>query len=97
MATYLMLANYTDQGVRNIKDTLKREEVFRSLCGKLGAQVREVYRTLGRYDLAAILEAPDDVTMEAILYSLGSLGNIRTETLRAFTREETNAAIAKMA
>lgn len=97
MAIYLMLANYTDQGVRNIKDTLKREEVFRSLCGKLGAQVREVYRTLGRYDLAAILEAPDDVTMEAILYSLGSLGNIRTETLRAFTREETNAAIAKMA
>ncbi len=97
MATYLMLAQYTDQGIRNIRDTLKREEVFRSLCGKLGAHVREVYRTLGRYDLAAILEAPDDVTMEAILYSLGSLGNVRTETLRAFTREETNAAIAKIA
>jgi uncharacterized protein with GYD domain len=53
LATYLMLASYTDQGVRNIKDTLKREEGFRSFCGKLGAHVREIYRTLGQYDLAS--------------------------------------------
>jgi uncharacterized protein with GYD domain len=52
---------------------------------------------MGRYDIAAIVDAPDDASMNAILYSLGSLGNVRTETLRAFTRQETDAAVAKMA
>jgi len=52
---------------------------------------------MGRYDLAAIVDAPDDVTLNAIVYSLGSLGNVRTETLRAFTRQETEAALAKIA
>ena len=75
----------------------KREEAFRKLCEKLGAKVKDAYRTMGRYDVAAIVDAPDDVTMNAILYSLGALGNVRTETLRAFTRQETDAAVAKMA
>jgi uncharacterized protein with GYD domain len=70
---------------------------FRKLCEKLGAKVKDAYRTMGRYDVAAIVDAPDDVTMNAILYSLGALGNVRTETLRAFTRQETDAAVAKMA
>jgi uncharacterized protein with GYD domain len=52
---------------------------------------------MGRYDVAAIVDTPDEVTMSAIAYSVGSLGNIRTETLRAFTRQETDAALAKMA
>ena len=51
---------------------------------------------MGRYDLAAVLDAPDDVTLTSLLYSVGALGNIRTETLRAFTRQETDEAIAKM-
>jgi uncharacterized protein with GYD domain len=97
MSTYVILAQFTDQGIRNIKDSPKREEAFRKLCEKLGAKVKEAYRTLGHYDVAAIVEAPDDVTINAILYSLGSLGNVRTETLRAFTRQETDAALAKMA
>ena len=62
----------------------------------MGARVKEAYRTMGRYDVAAIVDAPDDVAMNAILYALGALGNVRTETLRAFTRQETDAAIAKM-
>ena len=96
MPTYVTLMNQTDQGIRNIKDTPKREDAFRNLCEKLGARVKDVYRTLGRYDIVAIVEAPDDVTMNAILFSVGSLGNVRTETLRAFTRPETNDALAKM-
>jgi uncharacterized protein with GYD domain len=96
MATYIILANLTDQGIRNIKDSPKREDAFRKLCEKVGARVKDVYRTMGRYDVAAIVDAPDDVSMNAILYSLGALGNIRTETLRAFTRPETDAAVAKM-
>src|SRR5204863_229795 len=85
MPTYIILGNFTDQGIRNIKDSPKRETAFRNLCEKAGAQVKDTYRTMGRYDLAAIVDAPDDVTLNAIVYSLGSLGNVRTETLRAFT------------
>lgn len=97
MPTYIVLGNFTDQGIRNVKDSIKREDAFRKACEKQGALVKEVYRTMGRYDLAAIVEAPDDVTASALLYSVGALGNVRTQTLRAFTRQETEAAIAKMA
>ncbi|PYO04122.1 MAG: GYD family protein [Candidatus Rokuibacteriota bacterium] len=97
MPTYIILGNFTDQGIRNIKDSPKRENAFRNLCEKAGAHVKDTYRTMGRYDLAAIVDAPDDVTLNAIVYSLGSLGNVRTETLRAFTRQETEATLAKIA
>jgi len=97
MPTYIVLGKYTEQGIRGIKDTLKREDAFRKGCEKVGAQVKEAYRTMGRYDVAAIVDAPDDVTMTSILYSLGALGNLHTETLRAFTRQETDTALAKAA
>lgn len=97
MPTYIVLGNFTDQGMRNIKDSPKREDAYRQMCEKLGAKVKDVYRTMGRYDVASIVDAPDDTTMNAILYSLGALGNVRTETLRAFTRQETDATVAKMA
>lgn len=97
MLTYIILGKFTDQGIRKIKDSPKREDAFRKLCEKIGAKVKDIYRTMGRYDIAAIVDAPDDVTMNAILYSLGALGNVRTETLRALTRQETDAALAKMA
>ena len=97
MATFLILGSYTEQGARAIKDSPKREEAFRKVCEKRNARVKDVYRTMGRYDLAVIVDAPDDVTMSALLYSLGSLGNVRTETLRAFTSQETEAALARVA
>jgi uncharacterized protein with GYD domain len=96
MPTYLVLGNFTDQGIRSVRDSLKREEAFRKQCEKAGAQVRDVYRTMGRYDLAVVLDAPDDVALSALMYSVGALGNIRTETLRAFSRQETEQAVAKM-
>ena len=97
MATYIMLANFTDQGIRGVKETPKRAEAFAQLCEKVGAKLKETYRTMGHYDVVAIVDAPDDVTMSALLYGVGSLGNLRTETLRAFTLQETKAALAKMA
>jgi uncharacterized protein with GYD domain len=97
MPTYVMLAKFTDQGVRHIKESPKRAEAFRSTCDKVGARVKDLYWTMGRYDIVVILEAPDEVTMEAIAYSVGSLGNVRTETLRAFTAQETSQALAKLA
>jgi uncharacterized protein with GYD domain len=97
MPTFMILGKFTEQGARNIKESPKRQEAFRQLCEKQNARVKEVYRTMGRYDLAAIVEAPDDVVMSSILYTLGSLGNVRTETLRAFTSQETEAALARVA
>jgi uncharacterized protein with GYD domain len=97
MPSYVMLANFTDQGIRGIKESPKREQAFRNLCEKSGVKLKDVYRTMGRYDVVAVLEAPDDVTLSAVLYSLGALGNLHTETLRAFTRQESDQAIAKMA
>jgi uncharacterized protein with GYD domain len=97
MPTFMILGKFTEQGVRNIKESPKREEAFRKACEKQNAKVKDVYRTMGRYDLAAIVDAPDDVAMSAILYSLGSLGNVRTETLRAFTQQETEAALSRVA
>jgi uncharacterized protein with GYD domain len=96
MPTYLVLGSFTDQGIRSVRDSLKREDAFRKQCEKVVAQVRDVYRTMGRYDMAAVLEAPDDIVLSALIYSIGALGNVRTETLRAFTRQETEQAVAKM-
>ncbi len=97
MPTYIVLTNYTEQGIRNIKDSPKRAEAFRQMCEKVGGRVKDLYWTMGRHDVVAIVEAPDDVTMNAILLSAGSLGYIRTETLRAATAQEMAQAIAKMA
>jgi uncharacterized protein with GYD domain len=96
MSTYVVLGTWTDQGIRNVKETPKRENTFRELCEKFDARVKDVYRTMGRYDVVAIVDAPNDVAMSSILYSVGSWGTIRTETLRAFTRQETDQALAKM-
>ncbi len=97
MPAYVVLGNWTDQGIRNVKEAPKREDAFRDLCEKVDARVKDIYRTMGRYDVVAIVDAPSDVAMNTILYSLGSRGNVRTETLRAFTRQETDQVIAKMA
>jgi uncharacterized protein with GYD domain len=97
MPTFMVLGKFTEQGARNIKDTRNREEAFRQACEKQNARVKDVYRTMGRYDLAAIIDAPDDVTMTGLLYSLASQGNVRTETLRAFTSQETEAALGRVA
>jgi uncharacterized protein with GYD domain len=96
MPTFVILGKFTEQGARNIKESPQREEAFRRVCEKRNVRAKDVYRTMGRYDLAAIVDAPDDVTMSSILYSLGSLGNVRTETLRAFTKQETEAALANL-
>jgi uncharacterized protein with GYD domain len=96
MATYIVLGNFTDQGIRSVKETAKRAEAFKEMARKAGVKVKEVYWTLGQYDLATIVEAPDDETATALGLSACSLGNIRTQTLRAFSAEEMGQIIAKM-
>lgn len=96
MPTYILLGSFTDQGIRNVKDTTKRAEALRGMGQKLGVTVKEVYWTLGRYDVATILEAPDDAAVTALGLSVGALGNVRTETLRAFSAAEIGQILGRV-
>ena len=96
MPTYLVLGNFTEQGIRNVKDTAKRAEKLREMAKKAGVTVKEVYWTLGSYDIATIWEAPDEASVTALGLSIGALGNVRTTTLRAYTADEIPAVLGKM-
>lgn len=96
MAMFITLVNFTDQGVRNIKDSPKRAKAFEELAKKLGATVKALYWTQGQYDLVVAVDAPDELTMSALILSVGTLGNVRGETLRAFSAAEMAAIIKKM-
>src|SRR5262249_3682487 len=96
MVTYIVLGQFTDQGIRNIKDTTKRAEAVREMAKKVGATVKDLYWTLGSYDIATIIEAPDEASATAFFLSIGSLGNVRTQSLRAFTANEMGGILGKM-
>jgi uncharacterized protein with GYD domain len=95
VATYIALINWTDQGIRDYKDTPTRADAFATMLEGLGGKVRDLYWTIGAYDIVATVEAPDDETVTAAMLNVGSLGNIRTTTLRAFNRDELTAILAK--
>lgn len=97
MATFVILASFTDQGIRSVKDTTKRADTFVQMAEKAGVKIRDLFWTLGRHDVVAIGEAPDDETATALSLSLSAQGNVRTETLRAFSRDEMTALLGKMA
>jgi uncharacterized protein with GYD domain len=88
MATFIMLGHFSDQGIRSVKDTTKRVETVKAAAKKLGITVKDVYWTLGQYDTVLIAEAPDEATMTAFGLTVGAHGNVRTQTLRAFSAEE---------
>jgi uncharacterized protein with GYD domain len=96
MATYVVLVNFTDQGIRNIKDFPKTLDNVKEMARTAGVTLKDRYWTLGTYDLVAIWEAPDDATMAAHLLSVGKLGNVRTQTLRAFSQPEMMQIVAKI-
>ena len=95
MATFISLVNFTDQGIRNVKDSPDRYEAFKALAEKVGGKVKGVYYTMGHYDMVVIVEGSDEAAMTAML-KVGSLGNVRTETLRGFSLEEMKKIIGKM-
>ena len=97
MATYIVLGNFTDQGIRTVKDTTKRADAFRAMAKKAGATVKDLYWTLGQFDVMTVVDAPDDATLTALLLSAGALGNLRTQSLRAFSAEEMGTIIGKIA
>jgi uncharacterized protein with GYD domain len=96
MPTYVTLMNWTDQGIRSAKETVQRRDQANALAEKYGARIEQVYWTVGPYDLVTIIEAPDDESATAMLLELGSAGNLRTTTLRAYGREEMSGIIQRL-
>jgi uncharacterized protein with GYD domain len=96
MPTYVSLINWTDQGIRTAKDTLDRADRTQELGGKYGASLEQVYWTVGPYDIVTVIEAPDEESLTAFLLELGSWGNIRTTTLRAYNREEMSGILQRL-
>ncbi len=96
MATVIVLINFTDQGIRNVKQTIDRGKAATAAAEKLGIKVKDIYWTLGQYDAVLIVDAPNDEAITAWALGTGSLGNVRTQTMRAFSTEETQRILAKI-
>ncbi len=88
MATYVSLIRYTEQGIRNIKESPNRLDAAKKLFQAAGGELKQFYLAMGKYDIVLVAEAPDDETVARITLSLGALGNVRTETLRVFNEGE---------
>ena len=95
MATYILLLSFTDQGIRNVKDTSKRADTFKDMAKKCGATVKDVFWTLGEYDIVSVVEAPDDISVTALGLSTGA-GIVRTQTMRAFTQADMGTILGKL-
>ena len=97
MATYIALVNFTDQGVRHIKQTTERAKELVNAAAKFGIRVRDIYWTMGSVDAIFTVEGPGDETITAFVARMSSLGNIRTQTMRAFSAEEMDQILGKIA
>jgi uncharacterized protein with GYD domain len=96
MATYVVLMNWTDRGIQKFEDSPSRAELGgETEMEKLGVRRKDIYWTVGAYDLVMLCEAPDEASMTAALLRIGGAGNVRTTTLRAFSREEFDQIAAR--
>lgn len=96
MAHYVVLANFTDQGIRGVKDTTKRARAFRDVADEMGVKIKDIYWTLGLYDVVLIMEAPHDEAAASLMMKVGSLGNLKSHTLRAFDEAEVTSILSKV-
>ena len=95
MARYVVLLDWTQQGVANFKATVDRYEAAQGQFQEMGVSFQDIYWTLGEHDIVGVVEAPDDQTLAAALLQLGSQGNVRTQTMRAFSQDEMREVIGK--
>ena len=96
MPTYIILVNWTDQGIRNVKDTIKRAEAFKSAIERSEGKMLDAYYTMGQHDYVATVELPNDESAMSILIALGAGGNARTTTLKAFSLSEAEKIVSKL-
>ena len=88
MATYLMLLNWTDQGIKTVRESPKRFDAAKKLAKDHGGEIKAGYMTIGSFDLALVVEMPNDEKLASFALKLGALGNVRTTTLRAYPEDE---------
>jgi uncharacterized protein with GYD domain len=97
MPTYVCLVNYTDQGIKNVKETVTRTDRGADIAQKHGVKLEQAYWTVGPYDMVIVFEAPDDQAISAhLLEVLSSMGTVRTTTLRAFNGDEMRGIIERI-
>ena len=96
MPTFVTLGKWTDQGIRNIKDSSKRRQAFEDTVSSMGGRVKDAYLVLGDYDVVVVSEVPDDETAAKLALATGMLGNVRTMTMRAFSRDEMDRIIGSL-
>lgn len=97
MARYIMLTNWTEQGIKNVKESPKRLDAGKALAKKLGCEITDFHMTTGVHDMVIMLEAPDDEAAAKFALSLGSAGNVRTTTLKAFSEKSYRSIIGSLA
>jgi uncharacterized protein with GYD domain len=95
MATFIALCNFTDQGIKNVKESPNRAEAFRATATNLGVTVKDICWTVGSYDLVVVCDGPEDAVTAALL-KVGTLGNVRTQTLRAYSASEFGKLLANI-
>jgi len=95
MPNYITLGNWTEQGIKTVKESPKRADAVAALANKLGAKM-QIFYTMGRYDIVAVTEAPNDDVAMQLLLEIGKLGNVKTQTLKAWTISEATKVISKL-
>jgi uncharacterized protein with GYD domain len=96
MPTYIIQSQWTEQGIRNVKESANRLDLGRKKLKEMGGDIKAFYLTTGPYDMLAIIEVPNDATLAAHLLWLGSQGNLRTQTVKAFTEDEFRGIVGKL-
>lgn len=96
MHTFVILANFTEQGLRKLQDTAERVRAFRKMAEGNEIKVKDIYWTRGEYDIVMVLEAPDEKDVMSLTVTVDARGNLRTQTLRAFPVEVMEEMLAKV-
>ena len=96
MGKYVLLLNWTDQGIKNVKDTIKRAESFKSYLERRGGKLTDLFYTFGQYDLVVTAELPSDEVAMSVSLGTGALGNVRVTTLKSFGLDETRRIVDEL-
>ena len=96
MATYIVLSSFTEQGIRNVRETTSRADQVREMAKKFNVTVKDIYWTLGAYDVVTLFESQDEQSVTAFCLAIGQTGNVRTQMLRAFSKDEMKGILAKL-
>jgi uncharacterized protein with GYD domain len=96
MPTFITLGTFTDQGIKSVKDSVKRADAIKDTAKKFGVTLKDIHWTMGAYDVVVTWEAPDGPTMSAFILATAAAGNVRSQTLRAYGREEMSGILKKL-